>query len=113
MPTRSSTSRSLFGEMTPEYAARRAHRPIPPGYVLVQSPARIGLVHLVKANTFKDVAVRVIRLGSIRTLCDTAATGTWTLLPRNADNAQHVTCARCRVRLGDAIPHATSGERQR
>ena len=51
-------SRGLYGAVTPAYAAKRAHRPIPPGYVLVESPVRAGLVHLVKANTFLEALGR-------------------------------------------------------
>ena len=104
MPTRSWARTRGLGAMTPEYAAKRAHRPVPPGYVLVASPVRGGLVHLVTANTFKDVAVRVRRCGSIDTLCDTAARETWTLVPRDPAMVQPVSCPRCRVRLSEAIP---------
>ena len=96
-------TRRTFGTMTPEYAAKRAHRPIPPGYVLVESPVRRGLVHLVKANTFKEVAITVRRFGSMDTLCDTAARETWTLVPRNPDNGQLLSCPRCRLLLSEAL----------
>ena len=96
-------TRSSLGAMTPSYAAKRAHRPVPPGYVLVESPVRGGLVHLVKANTFKEVAVTVGRFGSIDTLCNTAARETWMLVPRNPDIAELVSCPRCRLRLSEAL----------
>lgn len=97
------TTRGTLGAMTPEYAAKRAHRAIPPGYVLVESPVRGGLVHLVKATTFKDVAVTVGRFGSIDTICNTAARETWTLVPRNRDHGQLVSCPRCRLGLSEAL----------
>ena len=93
----------LYGEMTPEYVSRRAHRPIPHGYVLVESPARNGLVHLVKATTFKEVALSVLRRGSIDTLCNAAAKETWTFVPRHPDNGRLVSCPRCRWRLSDNL----------
>ena len=100
--------RGIYGAMTPEYAAKRAHRPVPSGYVLVESPVRGGLVHLVKANTFKEVAVRVARFGSIDTLCDTAARETWMLVPRDPDKGQLVSCPRCRLRLSEALSGSDS-----
>ena len=109
MTTRSWTRTRGIGAMTPEYAAKRAHRPIPAGYVLVESPVRRGLVHLVKANTFKEVAVRVRRFGSIDTLCDAAARQTWMLVPRNPDNRQVVSCPRCRLRLSEALTGSDNG----
>lgn len=99
----------LYGEMTPEYVARRAHRAVPPGYVLVESPARNGLVHLVKANTFKEVAVSVLRHGSVDTLCNAAAKETWALVPRNPDNGKLVSCPRCRWRLSDSLNAPDAG----
>ena len=96
-------ARSLYGEMTPEYVAKRAHRPVPPGYVLVESPARNGFVHIVSANTFKEVALKVLRLGSVDTLCNAAARETWTLVPRNPDNGHLVSCPRCRSRLSEIL----------
>jgi hypothetical protein len=104
MSTSSSTRiRRLYGEMTPEYVAKTAHRPVPSGYVLVESPARRGLVHLVRANSFKEVAVTVGRFGSIQTLCESAARETWTLVPRDPQGGQLVSCPRCRSRLSEAL----------
>ena len=59
-----------FGAYSPEYQKRRTAALVR-GFVLVRNPAmRRGLVHIVKAETFGELARCLLRGRVVKTLCE-------------------------------------------
>ena len=95
-----------FGAYSPEYQKRRTAA-LARGFVLVRNPAmRRGLVHIVKAETFGELARRLLRGHVVKTLCDRGmVTTSWLMVPRQPDGGYLISCNNCR----GALSHYRSG----
>ena len=85
---------------SPEYQKRRA-APLSRGFVLVRNPrTRRALVHVVKAETFGELARVLISGKVVKTLCERAVvTGSWEMIPRQPDGGYLISCSNCRGAL--------------
>jgi hypothetical protein len=85
---------------SPEYQKRRA-APLSRGFVLVRNPGtRRALVHVVKAETFGELARVLISGKVVKTLCERAVvTGSWEMIPRQPDGGYLISCSNCRGAL--------------
>lgn len=91
---------TYLGAFSPEYQKRRA-APLERGFVLVRNPAmRRGLVHVVKAESFGELARLVLRKLVVRTLCERGlVSAKWEMIPRQPDGGYLVSCNNCRGAL--------------
>jgi len=89
-----------FGAYSPEYQKRRAAA-LGRGFVLVRNPAmRRGLVHVVKAGTFGELARLLLRGRVVKTLCERATvTASWEMVPRQPNGGYLISCNNCRGAL--------------
>src|SRR5512138_552946 len=89
-----------FGAYSPEYQRRRAAA-LGRGFLLVQNPAmRRGLVHVVKAETFGELARLLLRGREVKTLCERGTvTASWAMVPRQPDGGYLISCNNCRGAL--------------
>ena len=95
-----SRNTNLLGAYSPEYQRRRV-APLSRGFVLVHNPARRrALVHVVKAETFGDLARLLISGKVVKTLCERGVvTGSWEMVPRQPEGGYLISCSNCRGAL--------------
>lgn len=104
---RTRLSPEQVGGYSPTYQKRRA-MPVPKGFIAVANERRRHpLVHVVRGETFGEVARLVMRGEQVRTLCEKGTLGThWSLIGRNPKGGYLVSCADCRARMLEGIDNA-------